>query len=93
MSRLCVNCVHYLNMNGACLLTGKLSTDYVTGKMKSRYNDAKYERGMYGSCGEKGDFFKAETNILVKFANKYPPYIPAVVIFGCLIGVGYTIAH
>lgn len=92
MSKLCVNCVHYFNLNGACLLTRKMSTDYVTGKMESRYNYAKNERLLHGSCGEKGDLYKAESNALVKFTNKHP-YTPGFFIFGCMVGIGYILAQ
>lgn len=82
MSKFCVNCVHYFHMNGTCLLTGKLSVDYVTGKMKSRYNYATNERGIHGTCGDKGDLYKAENNMLVRFMNKNPYFL------GGMMGIG-----
>ena len=85
MSKFCVNCRHYFNLSGACLLTKKISIDPVTSKINSHYMYAFSERGINGTCGEKGDLYQAENSKIIQFLNKNP-YSPVYFGIGCMIG-------
>jgi hypothetical protein len=79
--RLCKNCRHFINDSitgpkyGKCVLTSRMTqptVDPVDGAHVGPIRELQYasvERGVYGDCGEDGDLYEHEADMLVRIRN------------------------
>ena len=88
MSKLCMNCKHYFNLNSVCLLAKTEFISPVNGRLTTDYLPAIIERkNKFPGCGENGDLYKVETNKFNRFINNHPLlYLTGLCSIGFMIG-------